>query len=152
MRVDGVIALPSGKLTLQGRDSVLLADGSTLDLAGRAIAFNDVLRHSWGGELILESSQGGIRQEAGALIDLSARNNDAGNLRAVALAAADGQVALLGRILGTSTGRYDAGGTEVPYRAGGIEIRAQRLGAAGNLNADFEALNRRLNDGGVSGT
>ena len=151
VRVDGLIALPSGKLTLQGRDSVLLADGSTLDLAGRAIAFNDVLRHSWGGELILESSQGSIRQEAGALIDLSARNNDAGNLRAVAFAAADGQVALLGRILGTSTGRYDAGGTEVPYRAGGVEIRAQRLGAAGNLNADFEALNRRLNDGGVSG-
>ncbi|WZB76538.1 hypothetical protein WJ972_13330 [Achromobacter insuavis] len=151
VRVDGVIALPSGKLTLQGRDSVLLADGSKLDLAGRAIAFNDVLRYSWGGDLVLESSQGGIRQEAGSLIDLSARDNDAGNLRAVALAAADGQVALLGRILGSSSGRYDAGGTEVPYRAGSVEVRAQRLGAPGNLNADFEALNRRLNEGGVTG-
>ncbi|MCV6809387.1 filamentous hemagglutinin family protein [Achromobacter ruhlandii] len=151
VRVDGVIALPSGKLTLQGRDSVLLADGSKLDLAGRAIAFNDVLRYSWGGDLVLESSQGGIRQEAGSLIDLSARDNDAGNLRAVALAAADGQVALLGRILGSSSGRYDAGGTEVPYRAGSVEVRAQRLGAPGNLNADFEALNHRLNEGGVTG-
>ncbi|CUK12919.1 Uncharacterised protein [Achromobacter sp. 2789STDY5608615] len=151
VRVDGVIALPSGKLTLQGRDSVLLADGSKLDLAGRAIAFNDVLRYSWGGDLVLESSQGGIRQEAGSLIDLSARDNDAGNLRAVALAAADGEVALLGRILGGSSGRYDAGGTEVPYRAGSVEVRAQRLGAPGSLNADFEALNRRLNEGGVTG-
>ena len=95
VRVDGTIVLPSGKLTLQGRDGVLLTGASQLDLSGRAIAFNDVLRYSWGGDLILESSQGGIRQDAGALIDLSAVENNAGSLRAVALAAADGQVALL---------------------------------------------------------
>ncbi|MBB1627744.1 hemagglutinin [Achromobacter sp. UMC71] len=151
VRVDGTIVLPSGKLTLQGRDSVLLTGTSQLDVAGRAIAFNDVLRYSWGGDLILESSQGNIRQEAGAVIDLSAKENDAGSLRAVALAAGAGQVELLGRILGASSGHYDAGGTAVPYRAGSIDIRAQRLGAAGALNADFDALNQRLNDGGVFG-
>ncbi|MRT33302.1 hypothetical protein FGX01_06110, partial [Xylella fastidiosa subsp. multiplex] len=39
----------------------------------------------------------------------------------------------------------------VRHRAGSIDIRAQRLGAAGALNADFDALNQRLNDGGVFG-
>ncbi len=151
VRVDGAIVLPSGKLTLQGRDSVVLTGTSQLDVAGRAIAFNDVLRYSWGGDLILESSQGGIRQEAGAVIDLSAKENNAGSLRAVALAAGAGQVELLGGILGVSSGQYDAGGTAVPYRAGSIDIRAQRLGAAGALNADFDALNQRLNDGGMFG-
>ncbi len=151
VRVDGAIVLPSGKLTLQGRDSVVLSGTSQLDVAGRAIAFNDVLRYSWGGDLILESSQGGIRQEAGSVIDLSATENNAGSLRAAALAAAAGQVELLGRILGASSGHYDAGGTAVPYRAGSVDVRAQRLGAAGGLNADFDALNQRLNDGGVFG-
>ncbi|WP_238926427.1 filamentous haemagglutinin family protein [Achromobacter xylosoxidans] len=151
VRIGGAIVLPSGKLTLTGRDSVLLGAGSTLDLAGRAIAFNDVWRYSWGGELILESGLGAIRQESGALIDLSARENDAGALRAVALSPTGGEVALLGRILGGASGRYDAAGTLVPYRAGSIDIRAQRLGAAGSLDADFDALNQRLNEGGVSG-
>lgn len=151
VRVDGTVALPSGKLTLQGRDSVLLSGASLVDLSGRAIAFNDVLRYSWGGDLILESSQGGIRQDAGALIDLSAQQNDAGSLRATALAAAAGVVDLQGRIAGASSGRYDAGGTAVPYRAGSVDIRAQRLGAPGALNADFDALNQRLNDGGLVG-
>ncbi|KAG1452276.1 hypothetical protein G6F57_015972 [Rhizopus arrhizus] len=151
VRVDGAIVLPSGKLPLQGRDSVVLSGTSQLDVAGRAIAFNDVSRYSWGGDLILESSQGGIRQEAGSVIDLSAQENNAGSLRAVALAPGAGQVELLGRILGASSGHYDAGGTAVPYRAGSIDIRAQRLGVAGALNADFDALNQRLNDGGVFG-
>ncbi|KAJ8134758.1 hypothetical protein OY671_012029, partial [Metschnikowia pulcherrima] len=114
VRVDGVIALPRGTSTSQGRDRVSSPDGSKLDSAGRAIAFNDVSRYSWGGDSVSESSQGGIRQEAGSSIDSSARDNDAGNSRAVASAAADGQVALSGRISGGSSGRYDAGGTEVP--------------------------------------
>ena len=151
VRVDGNIVLPSGKLTLQGRDSVLLTGASQVDVSGRAIAFNDALRYSWGGDVILESSQGSIRQEGGALINLSAQENNAGSLRADALSATGGLVDLQGRILGASSGYYDAGGTLVPYRAGSIDVRAQRLGAAGALSADFDALNQRLNDGGVTG-
>lgn len=151
VQIDGRIVLPSGKLTVQGRDGVLLTGASQIDVSGRAIAFNDVLRYSWGGDVILESSQGDIRQQGGALIDVSAQQNNAGSLRADALSAASGVVDLQGRILGASTGYYDAGGTLVPYRAGSIDVRAQRLGAAGALDADFDALNRRLNDGGVTG-
>ena len=51
---------------------------------------------------------------------------------------------LLGVIQGQASGRYDAGGTLVPYAAGGVDIRAQRL--------DFAALNQRLNAGGVFGS
>nr|WP_313702498.1 filamentous hemagglutinin family protein [Achromobacter sp.] len=149
--IDGRIALPSGKLTLAGRDGVLLTGASHIDVAGRAVAFNDVTRYSWGGDVILESSQGNIRQEAGSLIDISAQENNAGQLRAEALAATAGLVDLQGRIVGAVTGRYDAGGTLVPYRAGSIDVRAQNLGAAGALSADFEALNQRLNNGVVLG-
>ncbi|KRC70126.1 hemagglutinin [Achromobacter sp. Root83] len=149
--VDGRIVLPSGKLTLAGRDGVMLTGASHVDVAGRAVAFNDVTRYSWGGDVILESSLGNIRQEAGSLIDISAQENNAGQLRADALAVAAGTVDLQGRIAGTATGRYDAGGTLVPYRAGSVDVRAQHLGAAGALNADFDAFNQRLNDGGVLG-
>ncbi|CUJ70039.1 Heme:hemopexin utilization protein A [Achromobacter kerstersii] len=151
VQIDGRIVLPSGKLTVQGRDGVQLTGASQIDLSGRAIAFNDVMRYSWGGDVILESSQGSIRQEGGALIDVSAQQNNAGSLRADALAASAGVVDLQGRILGASSGYYDAGGTAVPYRAGSIDIRAQHLGAAGSLSTDFDALNQRLNDGGVTG-
>jgi len=61
-------------------------------------------------------------------------------------------VDLQGRILGTSTGEYDAGGTDMPYLAGGVEIQAQRLGGNGNLSEQFAALNQRLNDGQVFGS
>lgn len=149
--VDGRIVLPSGKLSVSGRDGVLLTGASHIDMAGRAVAFNDVTRYSWGGDVILESSQGGIRQDAGSLIDISAQENNAGQLRAEAMSAAAGTVDLQGRILGAATGHYDAGGTLVPYRAGGIDVRAQHLGAPGALSADFDALNQRLNEGGMTG-
>ena len=151
VQVDGRIVLPSGKLTVQGQDGVVLTGASQIDVAGRAVAFNDVMRYSWGGDVILESSQGNIRQEGGALIDLSAQQNNGGTLRADALASSAGVVDLQGRILGASTGHYDAGGTAVPYRAGSIDVRAQHLGAAGTLSADFDALNQRLNEGGAFG-
>ncbi|PPA75436.1 hemagglutinin [Achromobacter spanius] len=151
VQVDGRIVLPSGKVTLQGRDGVLLTGASQIDVSGRAIAFNDVLRYSWGGDVILESAQGGIRQAGGALIDLSAQQNNAGTLRADALSASAGVVDLQGRILGASSGHYDAGGTAVPYRAGSIDVRAQHLGTAATLSTDFDTLNQRLNEGGVFG-
>ena len=151
VQVDGRIVLPSGKLTLQGRDGVLLTGASQLDVSGRAIAFNDAMRYSWGGDVILESSQGSIRQQDGGVIDLSAQQNNAGSLRADALSAAAGVVDLQGRIVGTATGHYDAGGTAVPYLAGRLSVRAQHLGTPGALSTDFDALNQRLNEGGITG-
>ncbi|MDI2595413.1 filamentous hemagglutinin family protein [Pseudomonas sp. 681] len=150
--LDSRIALGSGKLVVKSEGDLTLAKGAWLDMAGRTLPFNDVQKYSWGGDVTLYSHNGNIRQAVGSRIDLSARNNQAGNLSAVALAADAGGVDLQGEILGASSGDYDAGGTWVPYKAGGIDIRARQLGASGALSEAFAALNQRLNAGQVFGS
>jgi filamentous hemagglutinin family protein len=142
--LDTAIVLPSGKLTLKATGDITLTGASRIDVAGREVVFNDVSKYSWGGDVTLDSSTGNVRQASGSVIDLSARFNNAGSLTAIALDAAAGTVDLQGAILGTTEGRYDAGGTLVPYRAGSATVRAQTLG-------DFAALNTHLNAGGVYG-
>ncbi|MCL8396352.1 hypothetical protein, partial [Pseudomonas aeruginosa] len=71
--------------------------------------FDDVIRYSWGGEVNLLSHGGNIRQAGASRIDLSASNNQAGSLTAVALESAAGVVDLQGQILAASSGEYDAG-------------------------------------------
>ncbi|QNK66579.1 filamentous haemagglutinin family protein [Variovorax sp. PAMC26660] len=144
--LDTAVALPSGKLTVSAERDLTLTDRAVLDLAGRKVPFNDVTKYSAGGDLVLESLHGNLRQAAGSVIDISAQNNRAGTLKAMALDDAAGTVDLQGRILGASSGRYDAGGTLVPFLAGSVEVRARQLG-----DAEFAALNQRLNDGGVFG-
>ncbi|MBX5858771.1 filamentous hemagglutinin family protein [Pseudomonas aeruginosa] len=151
IRLDSAVSLPSGKLSLSAEDDLELGDGARIDLAGRKASFNDVDKYSWGGDLLLSSRAGDIRQAAGSLIDLSARNNRGGTLSAVALAEDAGVVDLQGRILGGASGDYDAGGTRVPFPGGELEIRAQRLGDGGSLSEQFAALNQRLNQGEVFG-
>ncbi|QBZ89574.1 filamentous hemagglutinin N-terminal domain-containing protein [Pseudomonas viciae] len=152
LNLASAVMLPSGKLTLSATDDLTLADEALIDVAGRTVTFNDVTRYSAGGEVILQSQSGNIRQADGSSIDVSARHNQAGRLSAVALDEAAGIVDLQGRILGSSTGEYDAGGTAMPYLAGGVEIQAQRLGGSGSLSEQFAALNQRLNDGQVFGS
>ncbi|CAI1675762.1 filamentous haemagglutinin family protein [Serratia entomophila] len=142
--LDTRITLPSGKLTLAASQNIALRDGARIDVAGMAVPFNDITKYSWGGEVVLQSERGDISQAPGAIVDLSAQYNRGGILRAVALGAEAGTLDLRGQILGGASGEYDAGGTYVPYDAGGVELRAQRI-------EDFAALNRRLNDGAVFG-
>ncbi|WP_236180656.1 filamentous hemagglutinin family protein [Pseudomonas mosselii] len=142
--VDGTFSLPSGRLTLQAVDDLRLGDAARVDLAGRTLTFNDVTQYSWGGELVLGSQFGNIHQAAGALIDLSARNNRAGRLSAIALGEQGGGIELLGRILGAASGQYDAAATRVPYAGGAVDIRARHLD-------DFAGLNQRLNRDEVFG-
>ncbi|MVV47951.1 filamentous hemagglutinin N-terminal domain-containing protein [Pseudomonas sp. PB120] len=150
--LDGRIALASGKLVVKTEDDLTLGNGAYLDMTGRTLPFNDVKKYSWGGDVALYSNNGSIRQAAGSRIDLSATNNQAGNLSAVALAAGAGVVDLQGEILGASSGYYDAGGTWVPYKAAGVDIRARQLGSSGDLNQEFATLNQRLNAGQVFGS
>ncbi|MBT2341600.1 MULTISPECIES: filamentous hemagglutinin family protein [Pseudomonas] len=151
LNLASAVVLPSGKLTLSATRDLTLADEALIDVAGRTVTFNDVTRYSAGGEVILQSQNGDIHQADGSTLDFSARNNQAGRLSAVALDGAAGVVDLQGRILGSSTGEYDAGGTAMPYLAGSVEIQAQRLGDSGSLSEQFAALNQRLNDGQVFG-
>ena len=155
--LDTAVALPSGKLAVTATTGdIELTGAARLDVAGRAVAFDDVLKYSWGGEIGLRSEAGGIRQAADSVIDLSAANNHAGRFTAIALADAPGAdadagiVDLQGVILGAASGEYDAGGTWMPYQSGGITVRAQRLGEGG-LDGLFAALNGRLNAGEVYG-
>ncbi|ULH06446.1 filamentous haemagglutinin family protein [Alcaligenes faecalis] len=150
--IDTTVALPSGKLTATASEGdVTLADGAYLDLSGRAIEMYDVTSYSWGGDVILQSTAGNITQAAGSTIDVSAEYNNAGLITATALVEEAGVVDLQGTLLGSASGYYDAGGTNVPYRAGGVDISAQALGASGTLTEQFAALNTKLNDGGLSG-
>ena len=142
--LDTAVVLPSGKLTLAATGDVRLLDGAQLDMAGRKVSIHDADKYSWGGEVILTSRSGNIAQAAAAGIDVSARNNQGGKVQAIALDAGAGKVDLQGRLLGGASGRYDAGGTVLPYKGGVVDIRAQDVG-------DFAALNRRLNDGKVDG-
>ncbi len=138
--LDTAVLLPSGKLSLTAQRDVILDAGAQLDLAGRKIDFFDVSRYSWGGDVNLESYGGNIHQAAGSRIDVSAVNNRAGRLSAIALDAAAGAVMLDGNLSGGGSGRYDAGGTWVPYASGYLDLRAQHIG-------DFAGLNTRLNQG-----
>ena len=142
--LDTAVLLPSGKLSLSAQGDVQLGAGAQLDLAGRRIDFFDVSKYSWGGDVLLSSRAGHIRQAAGSAIDLSADDNRAGKLSAIALGAGAGTVDLAGRIDGGASGHYDAGGTLVPYAAGRIEVRGQQI-------TDFAGLNQRLSAGGVVG-
>ncbi|WP_168735268.1 filamentous haemagglutinin family protein [Pseudothauera rhizosphaerae] len=153
LSLDTMVALPSGKLTLSAGGDLTLGDAAYLDLSGRTLTFFDddgATRYSWGGDVTLESAAGDIRQSAGATIDLTAKNNQAGRLTAIALGEGKGTVDLLGHILGSASGHADAGGTFVPYLSAGIDVRAQKLGAGG-LSEAFAALNQRLNEDHVSG-
>lgn len=150
--IDTTVALPSGKLTATASEGdVTLADGAYLDLSGRAIEMYDVTSYSWGGDVILQSTAGNITQAAGSTIDVSAEYNNAGLITATALVEEAGAVDLQGTLLGSASGYYDAGGTNVPYSAGGVDISAQALGASGTLTEQFAALNTKLNDGALTG-
>ena len=151
IRVAGAVVLPSGKVSLSARGDVVLTDDALIDVAGRPIAFNDVTQYGWGGDVLLDSRNGNIRQAAGSTIDLSAQHNQAGKLRAVATDAAAGIVDLQGKILGSSSGYYAAGGTSMPYEAATVELQAQHLGGSGSLDQQFADLNGRLNQGAVYG-
>ena len=146
------VVLPSGKLTVNAQHDITLADGARIDMAGRKSTFFDVDKYSWGGDVILDSRAGDIRAAGGSVIDLSAENNRAGSLKAVALDGAAGMVDLQGKLLGGASGSYDAGGTVVPYKKSSVDVRAQTLGAGGTLDSQFASLNTRLTEGGVTGT
>ncbi len=142
--VDTNVVLPSGRLTVAAQADVTLGDGAQLDLAGRKLDFFDTSKYSWGGDMVLSSANGNVRQTAGSRVDLSALENRAGKLTVTALSPASGVVSLAGKVLGSASGRYDAGGTWVPFAAGGVDLRAQHID-------DFSGLNARLTEGGVFG-
>ncbi len=132
--LDTAVALPSGRLTINALGDITLGANAAIDLAGREIKFFDVTKYSWGGDVILSSASGSIRQSAGSFIDVSARNNDAGTIEASAIGAG-GRVVFGGALRGGSTG---------DYASGGFDLRVDAID-------DFAGLNTRLTDAGFFG-
>lgn len=134
-----LIALPSGKLKLTATQGDLaLGDNARIDMAGKATAFFDETRYSWGGDVELEATQGGVTMGQNAVMDLGADYNHAGLLKVTAL---NGTVSLDGTIDGQA--RNGANPANPDLRNGGIDIRAGQL-------VDFTGLNRRLTGSGVT--
>jgi filamentous hemagglutinin family protein len=133
--LDTAVALPSGALTINASGDIDLGDNAHIDLAGRGVAFFDVTKYSWGGDVTLASSSGSIRQSAGSRIDVSAGFNNAGSLTANAAA---GTV----RLAGTLQGKGGDG-----FSDGQFTVAELQLGDAG-----FSALNQQLNDAGFFGS
>ncbi|MGY3617888.1 filamentous haemagglutinin family protein [Bradyrhizobium sp. USDA 10063] len=133
--IDTAIALPSGRLELKATGDIALADRATLDLSGRSITFFDVTKHSWGGDLVMQSDDGEITQAVASVIDVSAAHNVAGSIEAVALGT-NGTLAFGGTLRGMAADGF---------QAGSFEGRARSL-------SDFAGLNVKLNDGGFFGS
>jgi len=142
--IDSNVVLPSGRLAVTATGDIVLGSGSRIDMSGRAVTMFDVTKYSWGGDLVLSSSAGNIRQDNGSVIDLSARNNRGGTTTVTAMGSSAGQVTLNGDIRGGASGQHDASGTLVPYDAAELTVQAQTIG-------DFTGLNLRLNAGEVFG-
>ncbi|XFC39252.1 filamentous hemagglutinin family protein [Stenotrophomonas indicatrix] len=142
--IDSRVALASGRFDANAREGISLGGSAALDLAGRKVSLYDVDKYSWGGDVTLSSSEGDISADAASRIDVSARNNRGGRLTVQALGKQGGSVALAGTLLGSASGRYDAGGTEVPYDGAELVLRARQL-------QDFTGLNTRLTSGGITG-
>lgn len=142
--IDSRVALASGRFEANARQDVALGSNAVLDMAGRKVSLFDVDKYSWGGDVALSSREGDIVADAASRIDLSAGNNRGGRLTVSALGAQGGRVDLAGTLLGGASGRYDAGGTEVPYDGGELVLRARQL-------QDFSGLNTRLTAGGITG-
>ena len=142
--IDSRVALASGRFEANARQGMALGSNAVLDMAGRKVSLFDVDKYSWGGDVVLSSREGDIVADAASRIDLSARNNRGGRLTVSALGQQGGRVDLAGALLGGASGRYDAGGTEVPYDGGELVVRARQL-------QDFSGLNTRLTAGGITG-
>ncbi|WP_454628458.1 filamentous haemagglutinin family protein [Bradyrhizobium cenepequi] len=132
--LDTTIALPSGRIELTAAGDITLADRAVLDLSARSVAFFDVTKHSWGGDVVMESANGVIAQRPGSIIDVSAAHNEAGSIKAAANGGG-GNVAFHGTLRGTAGNGFESGG---------FDLRAYTL-------ADFAGLNARLTDGGFFG-
>jgi filamentous hemagglutinin family protein len=139
IEVQGVLRLPSGRLTLTAQNGVTLGAQSVLDLSGTNTPILDQKAPTAGGVLTLSTVAGDIRQYQGSIIDVSAPGASAGSMSFSDMAGADqsggGAVDLQGTLLGSAP---------KGFMAAGFSLSAKTL-------TNFADLNARLNAGGVFG-
>ena len=132
------VFLPTGRLSLTAAGNLTLGDRARIDLSGQAVSLFDVTKHTWGGDLLLESRNGNIEQKADSVIDVSAKDSDAGSIRLTATGAGGGRVSLGGTL------RAHGGNG---FRGGSFDIRAQSIGAsADNLTTEVTDCAKSMTD------
>ncbi|MCA6109664.1 filamentous haemagglutinin family protein [Bradyrhizobium cenepequi] len=141
VQLDTAIVLPSGKLTVTADQTLQIDSGARIDLAGRAIPFEDVTKYSWGGDVILESTHADIVVQGGASFDVSAVENHAGSITLSATDASAGGIAfqsLDGMFKGSSTTGYESGSFKLGGHFTGFSSQSE----------GFARINTALNAGG----
>ncbi|MDI1299001.1 filamentous haemagglutinin family protein [Methylotenera sp.] len=134
----GNIELPSGTVTLKaagsaGGDSLVLLSGSQISAKGSAKMLGSVAGLADAGTINLIASNGNLRMDTGALLDVSATGGAAAGKVAV-------NAAGLATLAGTLNGLAAVGnGVGLP-KQGSFEITAGKV-------ADFKALNAELERG-----
>lgn len=128
--VDTAVVLPSGRLAITAGNGITLAGRASIDLAGRTVHAFDVTKYSWGGDLLLEATNGAISQAATSSIDVSS-TGEAGTIKVTATGVG-GTVDFDGRLAG-------AGGPGLA--SGSVDLRVTSL-------ADFGGFNRKLSEAG----
>lgn len=130
----GTIDLPAGNLEMKATgtgEALILENGSTIRTAGVAMAFGDTGTPLTAGDVTLAATEGDLRMDADAQIDVSGvAGGDAGGLH---ISAAKGGAELLGTLRGSAD--QDANGHT--GRQGSFSLDVARLG-------DFSALNAKL--------
>lgn len=128
----GQIVLPSGDVTMNGREGATLAAGSLIDVSGTRREFADQQIAAPAGRIALSSAQGDIVLAGGARLAMNAAaGGDAGDLN---LAAPAGMVQLAGEI---------AAHAAPEQRGGSVTLDVEHLD-------DFSALNHTLDQAGFS--
>jgi len=132
------IVAPSGRIVLRatGTDGVTLRETAVLDVAGRVVDFELVKVGSPGGSVSLVADSGAVRLAGGSVLDVSTAGAGAAAGRVSIQAQGASDVSGSAVMRGTA----DAGETQ-----GRFELQAEEL------SAGFSALNRVLNEGGLSG-
>lgn len=130
----GRIDLASGVLEMHAHGAgsaggILLGSGSVVNLAGETSSFDGVSVGTPGGRVTLLADGGDVRQDAGAVVDVSgAGEADAGR---VSITARNGAAAMAGELRGRAS---------TNAASGTFEVEAEQI-------ADLSALNRSLNAG-----
>jgi filamentous hemagglutinin family protein len=128
--LDTAVALPSGRLSITAGNGIALDGRAAIDLAGRAVHSFDLTKYSWGGDVVLETTNGAITQAATSSIDVSA-SGEAGSITVTATGTG-GTVDFAGSLAG-------AGGQGLT--SGSVDLRVTSL-------ADFAGFNQKLNAAG----
>lgn len=97
---DTPIHLPAGSLNIQAEHDLALGSQAQLDVAGRQLTVADQTVDLSGGSLRLSSLHGDIRQDAGAVLEVSAAGSAQGGQ--LQLRAPEGDIHLSGSLYGTT--------------------------------------------------